>query len=213
MPPDARDCHLAARADTRTSARTPWLVTDGGTSSIGKRIRRHSGERLAGRDRRTQDQSQRAGGAESTHYYARASPSDSVGAMVQSPNLRGPDLRMQPRAALPAPSLVQASRRLAAHPAPARRDDLANTQRPRLPDHRRPLLRHPRPRWPGRGSTSTSRTGRATRIGLSGMPGAFLAVLYRLPVDFIGPEGPVAVGQPRYPAADGPNHDQVPEGH
>ena len=59
------------------------------------------------------------------------------GAITQCP---GPDLRMQPRAAVPASPPVQASRRLAPRAAKTGRDDLANTQRPRLPDHRRPLL-------------------------------------------------------------------------
>ena len=53
---------------------------------------------------------------------------------------RRPHLRMQPRAAVQTSPPVQASRRLAPRAAKTGPDDLANTQRPRLPDHRRPLL-------------------------------------------------------------------------
>ncbi len=79
------------------------------------------------------------------------------GATTQPP---GPDLRMQHRAGLPAPPQSQAGPRLAPRTARARRHDLAAAQRPRLPDHRRPLLT-PASSQQSTRYTRMTRTGRA----------------------------------------------------
>ena len=76
-----------------------------------------------------------------------------------------PVVRVQYLAVVQASPSVQAGRRMAAHPAQARRDDLANTQRPRLSNRRRPLLTSTR-------SITPASAGQAEQcFGLFGMPG------------------------------------------